>query len=177
MGIERCLPYGTSAGIDPPPPTSAGLSIGEQIFTLSQRELPKRTVLACDKGIRDRLVFEEQDFVGVCRLSSERAASWKIAAILVPWLPPGVGRVRSAQGVRFLLLLATALRGVDGAAMIVESANASLCTNACRGKLMNIVEKTDSGAERRGQSFSYRIMRGRSLLPIRAQNIPGAGRQ
>ena len=129
MGIERCLPYGTSAGIDPLPLTSVGLSIGEQAFTLPQRELPKRTVFACDKGIRDRLVFEEQDFVGVCRASSERAASRKIAAILVPWLPLGAGRVRSAKGVRFLLLLATALRGVDGVAMVVEIVNASSCVS------------------------------------------------
>ena len=176
MGIERCLPHDTSAGIDPPPLTSVGLSIGEQFFMLSQRELPKRNVLACDKGIRDRLVFEEQDLVGVCRPSSERAASRKIAAILVPWLPPGVGRVRSAKAVRFLLLLATALRGVDGVAMIVEIVNASLYTNAYGRKLMKVVEKTDSGAERRGQSCSNRVMRDRSFLPIRARNIPCAGR-
>lgn len=61
-------------------------------------------------------MFEEQGLEG--GLSRDRAASWKIAAILVPWLPPGEGLDRSASGTRFFPLLARARRGVEGDAMV-----------------------------------------------------------
>lgn len=75
-------------------------------------------LLACDSGIRERLIFDEHGLEGDSQPSNDRAASWKMAAIFVPWLPPGEGRDKSVNGARFLLLFAMVLRGVDGDAMV-----------------------------------------------------------
>lgn len=79
--------------------------------------LPKRVVLAWERGMRERLMFGEHGLECVCR---ENAASLKIVAIALLRLGLADERARSARGLRFLLLLGRAPG--DGCGIAIENA-------------------------------------------------------